>query len=127
MFDANIGKVCQHCSRQDYLPFQCEQCHHYFCKEHWEAHQSCSTKTSLDSAKEIHPSLPAPSSNTATQCAQPSCKPKKGFQVMTFCQNCENNYCLKHRFQDQHTCVKKKNTKSNQHTPTPTCSICCIQ
>ena len=40
---SDLGKHCRFCNRQDFLPFKCNDCHNYFCKEHWKDH-NCVTK-----------------------------------------------------------------------------------
>ena len=40
---SDLGKHCYYCNRQDYLPFQCDCCNKYFCKEHWKEH-NCKKK-----------------------------------------------------------------------------------
>ena len=39
----DLGKHCDFCNKQDYLPFNCDKCKKYFCKEHWKQH-NCKKK-----------------------------------------------------------------------------------
>jgi predicted nucleic acid binding AN1-type Zn finger protein len=31
---SDLGKMCNFCNRQDYLPIKCDNCHKFFCSEH---------------------------------------------------------------------------------------------
>src|SRR3989338_2097308 len=39
--DEHIGMRCKICNRRDYLPFECQDCHRYYCLEHWKKHPDC--------------------------------------------------------------------------------------
>ena len=62
--DEHIGKRCKICNTRDYLPFQCQTCHFFYCFEHWRQHPSCpSSSSQLLDQLSISKSLPCPRCN----------------------------------------------------------------
>jgi len=115
-----IGAHCQYdyCHQLDFLPFRCDSCKHTFCLDHrsetahkcarageWAQNRrkndigiSSSTSSLLPSAK--------PTLQTAQQCSEPKCKTSINTLQNTgvHCPDCNRQYCLKHRFREEHDC-----------------------
>ncbi|MCJ1354428.1 MAG: hypothetical protein MMC33_004416 [Icmadophila ericetorum] len=114
-----IGAHChyEYCNQLDFLPFRCESCKHTFCLEHrTESGHKCTRagawaaarraqQQSLTSTTSQTPSS-KPTLATGTQCSHPTCKTYVHTlsNVGVHCQTCNREYCLKHRFQDEHLC-----------------------
>ncbi|MCJ1405927.1 hypothetical protein MMC11_009161, partial [Xylographa trunciseda] len=113
-----IGAHCQYtyCNQLDFLPFRCESCKHTFCLDHrtetahkcahagaWAAARRKATETTTNASSQSGKPSPA----TATQCSHPQCKT----YINTFsavgvaCENCNRQYCLKHRLGEEHSCA----------------------
>ena len=118
-----IGRHCEfeYCHQLDFLPFRCESCRKTFCLDHrTESAHKCSKEgewarrkrnqnnngrggTELASTSTTQ----KPNIYNSNQCAHVSCK--------TFvdtvqdpgvrCPNCNRQYCLRHRLQEQHDCA----------------------
>ncbi|KAH3745548.1 AN1-type zinc finger protein 2A [Pelomyxa schiedti] len=144
-----IGARCavETCMRQDYLPFTCELCHHQFCSDHRssDAHH-CQFASSVNKIAIFCPACGATLPTTADsdhnkvvwehmdqgacknrpaqhKCAATGCNTSIG-NISCLCPKCNLNFCLKHRFPDDHSCAPKKgaskaapNTTKKKPTP----------
>jgi len=122
----HIGKHCQHksCNRLDYLPFTCKHCQGNFCEDHWKPDgHSCSMFESQKNTKEIlsenNSSQSIPSKTIMTTkpkkkrkqnpCQLPNCS---GYNLVRMgCGDCGLNFCVKHRFPEEHKCLKRFNSR----------------
>lgn len=123
-----IGAHCQfpYCNQLDFLPFRCESCKGTYCLNHrTETTHKCPKagtwtaarrKNSLDkhSSSNNANSTSSPSSLLLGQqqqqemkCALPACKTQIHTlrNVGVHCASCNRQYCLKHRFRDEHDCA----------------------
>ncbi|KAG9348018.1 hypothetical protein JZ751_004037 [Albula glossodonta] len=100
MAELDIGEHCniQSCHQKDFLPFVCDYCSGVFCVEHRsrESH-SC---PEIPVKKEVLTS----GGSTSYQCTFEGCKGKELLPVQ--CPQCQKNFCLAHRHQDDHKCEK---------------------
>jgi len=113
-----IGAHCEfaYCNQLDFLPFRCDSCHHTFCLDHRsETAHKCShagewaknrRRNSVGRPTSNMPSAQKPTLLTASQCSEPKCKTFINTLQNTgvHCPNCNRQYCLKHRFQEEHDC-----------------------
>ena len=114
-----LGAHCQlsYCHQLDFLPFRCDSCHHTFCLDHRSqvAHKCAHAgewaknrrKNSVGNPSSTYP-LPSqkPTVLTAQQCSEPKCKTLINTLQNTgvHCPDCNRQYCLKHRFREEHDC-----------------------
>ncbi|KAF1830247.1 AN1 zinc finger protein-like protein [Decorospora gaudefroyi] len=114
-----IGAHCQmpYCHILDFLPFRCESCKGTFCLDHrteythncpkqgeWARRKAGSTQNSTTNT----PLAPKPSVyNNDQQCADPRCKTfiNTARAQASHCPRCNREYCLKHRFEQDHNCT----------------------
>ena len=108
----DLGKHCSLCNRQDYLPFNCEKCKKYFCKEHWDLHD-CDKKTikyknikcplcykkfilgeNEDENIYISKHFDSSCSYFKEKCNFNKCKE---YNYLIECNICKKKYCIKHR------------------------------
>ena len=112
-----IGAHCQmpFCHQLDFLPFKCESCKSKFCLDHRsETAHSCTNAGAWARARAQQQAAsykPTPKPTVLTheqQCSDPSCKTLINTPLVTgvHCPNCNRNYCLKHRFREEHACDK---------------------
>ncbi|KAF2725992.1 hypothetical protein K431DRAFT_280714 [Polychaeton citri CBS 116435] len=111
-----IGARCQmpFCRQLDFLPFKCESCKGQFCLDHrTESAHTCSQAGAWArrraEANGASPSRSSPKPSILTheqQCASSSCKTLIHTALVTgvHCDRCRREYCLKHRFQQDHDC-----------------------
>jgi len=113
-----IGAHCEfaYCNQLDFLPFRCDSCHHTFCLDHRsETAHKCShagewaknrRRNSVGQPTSNIPSAQKPTLLTASQCSEPKCKTFINTLQNTgvHCPNCNRQYCLKHRFREEHDC-----------------------
>ncbi|EEH19586.1 hypothetical protein PABG_07790 [Paracoccidioides brasiliensis Pb03] len=120
----SIGKHCQfdYCHQLDFLPFRCESCKGTFCLDHrTETAHKCTHAGEWAAARRKHSigasntsslisSLPPtkPTVYNSSQCAHPSCKTLIHTLQSTgvHCNECNRQYCLKHRLREDHDCSK---------------------
>ncbi|ORX68137.1 hypothetical protein DL89DRAFT_225173 [Linderina pennispora] len=130
----DLGKNCalKGCNQLDFLPFKCQYCKQYFCESHWKVDtHTCAQKHLVQDY--VVPDCPlcgqvvsirrGEDPNIAVdRHIQGGCKKrtmgapayKKGCQfrrcndkvlVLTTCQYCRKEFCLKHRFESDHQCT----------------------
>ena len=109
----NLGKHCKICNVKDFLPFRCMYCDSYYCKEHRDKHncveanplsrQKISTQKMYSSKLERKSPLKKRNRMPRYKCSVEGCKTKEKFPVKCF--RCNQNFCLKHRFQELHKCL----------------------
>jgi predicted nucleic acid binding AN1-type Zn finger protein len=102
----DIGKHCKECNKQDYLPFICNECNNYFCKEHIYKDQHNCIYPLQKNKKLVHKSV-------MFKCTYPKCKKKEFMEL--YCSNCKKNFCLTHRYIEVHKCneiIKDVNIKN---------------
>lgn len=112
-----VGSHCEadYCNLLDFLPFLCQSCNKTFCLDHrTESAHKCAhagawaerkrqaqlAKPSYGSSKQMHNLV------AEKDCASPSCKTRIGTGLVqgVHCDKCNRDYCLKHRFEDDHGC-----------------------
>ncbi|PGH11862.1 hypothetical protein AJ79_04659 [Helicocarpus griseus UAMH5409] len=120
----SIGRHCQfdYCHQLDFLPFRCESCKGTFCLDHrtetahkcthageWAAARRKNSIGATTGTSMISSLPPAkPTVYNSTQCSHPVCKTlintlqNTGVQ----CNECNRQYCLKHRLREDHDCSK---------------------
>lgn len=124
----DLGKHCRVCNTKDFLPFKCEFCGYFFCKEHRTEH-ACTSANPLSQSKthsntanthaNTHTNTRVNTANTHANTTQPTpkkrkrlprfkcdhenCRAREKFAIKCF--KCGLNFCLKHRFQDEHNCT----------------------
>lgn len=114
---ALVGKHCEaeYCNLLDFLPFLCQSCHKTFCLDHrTESAHKCACEGAWAERKRLaqlaKPSYGAdrPMRNLVAEkdCARPDCKTRVGTSLVqgVHCDKCNRDYCLKHRFEDDHDC-----------------------
>ncbi|XP_005105307.1 AN1-type zinc finger protein 1 isoform X2 [Aplysia californica] len=109
----HIGKNCgfSSCNQLDFLPFECDGCGLTFCLEHRsrESHMCTAVSTSLPAEY---------SGEKSYSCCIDGCSKRELTPIL--CNHCMLNFCLNHRVQEDHKCVKlpeKKPevSKTSQH------------
>ncbi|KAH9824450.1 AN1-like zinc finger protein [Teratosphaeria destructans] len=111
-----IGSHCQmpFCHQLDFLPFKCESCKGKFCLDHrTESAHSCPkagewARRRADLNRSTKNSSPRPNILThEQQCSEASCKTLIHTSLVSgvHCDKCRRDYCLKHRFQNDHDCA----------------------
>ncbi|KEF59895.1 uncharacterized protein A1O9_04743 [Exophiala aquamarina CBS 119918] len=115
----SIGAQCdlEYCRQLDFLPFRCLSCHHTFCLDHRsETAHKCThagewarnrRRNSVGRPISNSPSSGKPTIMTAKQCSSPTCKTLVNTlgNIGVHCANCNREYCLKHRFREEHDCA----------------------
>lgn len=114
-----IGARCQfpYCHQLDFLPFRCESCRSTFCLDHRsETAHKCARagewakNRRKNSVGKPSAGLSGPTLNglTPTQCSETQCTTTINTIQNTGsrCDNCNRQYCLKHRFREEHDCKK---------------------
>ncbi|KAF2836110.1 hypothetical protein M501DRAFT_1019317 [Patellaria atrata CBS 101060] len=114
-----IGAHCQmaFCHQLDFLPFRCESCKGKFCLDHrTESAHNCSNAGAWararrqDSIGTYRPTQKPSLLNHEQQCSSPVCKTLVNTALTpgVHCSNCNRQYCLKHRMQEDHDCSNLK-------------------
>merc|ERR1711964_47025 len=96
----DIGEHCSVCRRQDYLPFYCEDCKKYFCREHRGHGCPNAGDTNVLSVAEAKTRR---ASISKTQCAHRACS-RHGSAVDFHCKACGKTFCVNHRARSAHQC-----------------------
>ncbi|KAI5463514.1 hypothetical protein BGZ63DRAFT_194362 [Mariannaea sp. PMI_226] len=112
-----IGKHCEYdyCNQLDFLPFFCQSCRKTFCLDHRsETTHKCANAGAWAERKRLAQlSQPSIGSNKVLRdkisqkpCASPDCKTVVGTSLTpgVHCETCNRDYCLKHRFKEDHDC-----------------------
>ncbi|XP_048589437.1 AN1-type zinc finger protein 2A isoform X2 [Nematostella vectensis] len=131
----HLGKQCAltTCKQLDFLPFKCDACSRIFCKDHYTYREhNCENAFKKDNQVPVCPlcnkPVPVPrgqqpdikvgehidndcQSDPAIQkrkaytnkCSVKGCKQKELIKVR--CESCRQNYCLKHRHEQDHKCT----------------------
>lgn len=100
--EIDIGKHCclKNCKKLDYLPFMCEKCNLYFCLEHKDPElHDCKNVKVLNKQKKNRLKNEIIKQD---KCFFKNCK-KNTFH---FCKLCKKNFCIEHRHQEIHNCIK---------------------
>ncbi|XP_044749323.1 AN1-type zinc finger protein 2A-like [Coccinella septempunctata] len=137
----HLGKQCSEptCKRLDFLPIKCDACNEIFCGDHYQfRNHNCRNVHTKDNQVPVCPlcNKPIPlkygelpdlivgshidndcQSDPATnrrkvfnnRCSFKGCKAKE--MVPIVCKDCNQNYCLKHRFQNDHKCMGKMSVR----------------
>lgn len=96
------------CSLKDYLNFYCITCDKNLCKEHYHHPVNCPfsiTSEKLNGKKEENFKI---YKNQSLICSNISCKEEIFNSIGYECKLCRNIFCLKHRIESDHNCIKKK-------------------
>ena len=109
-----LGKHCHYkgCNQKDYLPFQCDACHIYLCREHAkyddheckEAHKKNNVLKEPRKCEKLY----------KNKCDVKNCKRRELIPVT--CTKCKKNYCFKHRHTQDHQCDARCPQKKMQST-----------
>lgn len=101
--DLEIGRLCEYvtCGVRDYLPFQCDLCKKYFCLEHFKNHD-CLGRNKIKTRNKTKKQKIKRNKIKKYICSVKNCQ-EKSFTMLK-CFQCENHYCLKHRYRDLHQC-----------------------
>ena len=99
---SNVGAVCSQCGTNDFLPVKCNACSRQFCNAHYrfEAH-ACDRWRGAVGAVEASAAPRAPSK----RCVAQGCREVLLSHNTWHCQRCNQDVCLRHRFEDDHPCV----------------------
>ena len=92
----DLGKHCYKCSQQDFLPFLCKDCNHYYCLEH--RFHGCLGKT-VKRKKRKRKNIKKKIDNNK-KCYNKDCN--EGYFDTYKCKHCNKYYCLYHR---HHGCL----------------------
>lgn len=88
---SDLGKHCAICNLQDYLPFNCPGCKHWYCSDHraYESH-NCKNKP-IDKQKTNQILKNA----IRYKCSYKNCREKSIYKFV--CPTCMKNHCISHR------------------------------
>ncbi|KAL0930545.1 zinc finger protein [Colletotrichum truncatum] len=117
-FDATlVGKHCEYdyCNQLDFLPFFCQSCKKTFCLDHRSetSHKCANAGAWAERRRQAELAKPGYGSGRQLRdyvsekpCASPACKTTIGTSLVpgVHCQNCNRDYCLKHRLKEDHDC-----------------------
>ena len=97
----HIGKHCAYtqCNRLDFLSIGCNGCSLSFCKEHYPYEKHSCSKELIPKKDKIESEGPK-----AYDCQFDGCCNRELTRVI--CEHCKLNFCLAHRHQPDHKCVK---------------------
>ncbi|GFR58219.1 AN1-type zinc finger protein 1-like [Elysia marginata] len=108
----HIGQHCEaaNCNQLDFLPFVCDRCKKAFCLLHKSCDQHCCTAQTAPQ-QEYH-------GERSYSCSISGCDKRELTPIV--CPHCGKNFCLSHRTQEDHSCVKlsgraKELTKTAKH------------
>lgn len=140
----DLGEHCSlsTCKQLDFLPFTCDACKNIFCKDHlkYDEHQ-CAFAQNKDRRVPVCPLCNQPISVSATdsvdqkvnehienycksdlakhkrsnRCKVKGCK--QHMLVPVLCASCKQNYCLRHRHEDDHNCVTQNKSPEHRYNP----------
>jgi len=97
----------------DYLPFKCKQCAENFCENHWKPGQhTCSKSPAVEQStvKKVEPAkVKKKKKPKQNPCQMPNCS---GHNLVRMgCGDCGLNFCVKHRFPEDHACLKRHTSR----------------
>src|SRR5437660_596050 len=97
-----IGEHCSLCGQLDFLPFKCTGCSKVFCLKHKStSSHSCPGDSSREISSETKGEpQPEKKYENPYKCSLPGCREKQLHPCI--CKRCQNNFCLKHRFDIDH-------------------------
>ena len=101
---SNLGKHCSDCKKLDFLPFYCNECKKYYCSSH-RTHHECVCNRPITNKTATTTSPPDKKIKMKKCCF---CKKRFMNYLIIKCNNCNKNYCVKHRYLDTHNCKKSK-------------------
>ncbi|KOS22880.1 AN1-type zinc finger protein 1 [Escovopsis weberi] len=112
-----VGKHCQYdyCNQLDFLPFFCQSCTKTFCLDHRSesAHKCANPGAWAERKRQAQLAKPSIGQGRVLRdripekpCASPECATTIGTALTpgVHCDTCNRDYCLKHRFRDDHDC-----------------------
>ena len=106
---ADVGVHCFYdlCGQQSFLPFECQSCHHSFCKLHAKPEAHLCTHSGIQKAGSEHKEIEqiergGKSEITMHECHHAKCAKREFIKIE--CNQCLQTFCLKHRFPDNHDC-----------------------
>jgi predicted nucleic acid binding AN1-type Zn finger protein len=113
-----IGAHCQleYCGTMDFLPYKCLSCYKTFCLDHRsETNHKCANEGAWARRRTgIDTTTPATSAKPSLythdkQCGALTCKTILDARTpREHCERCRRDYCLKHRFGEQHDCDNER-------------------
>lgn len=110
-----FGKYCHECKQLDFLSDTCEHCNRTFCHAHFLEHSTdlnCPVfaqkeKERLErEGKEELKSKSVKKKKKGPRCNHEGCK-KSLTYLSIQCKDCGQNFCLSHKFADDHNCTGK--------------------
>ena len=103
----SVGKHCHECNQLDFLPFECKRCENNFCRKHINLDKhNCPGTPRYKYKNEIKPI----NIQYNYPCSYKNCKKKEYINLL--CRNCKRNFCINHRYPDDHKCHLRKEKKS---------------
>ena len=97
---SDIGRRCEACGIQDYLPFRCDSCNRYYCLAHKDHNEHECVNNPYTKANKVVSS--DKNESRVYKCNYPNCKSRS---VVEFkCMRCNRHYCLTHRYSEVHNC-----------------------
>lgn len=109
MQDAGVGKHCEFagCGQRDYLPIRCPDCTLTVCQHHQSrsAHNCAGVSRDQSETKTVRSETKAvpKAAEPAAKCSRSGCNDRMSLE-MTRCRGCGFEYCLEHRFPENHDC-----------------------
>jgi len=140
----DLGAQCSlpYCRQNDFLPFSCDCCNKVYCKDHFQyKDHECplgqnktrqvavcpicqksfagSDDQQVDALWDRHIQSECTGRQVKEKCPVAGCKEKLTELSSVICPNCKSKVCLKHRFEDLHSCatLKKQNAASKSWKP----------
>ncbi|EGS21811.1 zinc finger domain-containing protein [Thermochaetoides thermophila DSM 1495] len=115
-----VGSHCQYppCNQLDFLPFRCQSCNKVFCLEHRteDGHQCTNKGAWAERRRQAELARRGAGEGKRMRdfisqkpCAHDGCKTIIGTSLVpgVHCQECNRDYCMKHRLKEDHDCAKK--------------------
>jgi len=115
-----VGSHCQYsyCNQLDFLPFKCQSCEKTFCLDHRTEDSHACTNPGAWAARKRAAELAKHSAGEGRRmrdlvsqkpCADEGCKTVVGTSLVpgVHCNDCNRDYCLKHRLREDHDCKNK--------------------
>merc|ERR1712110_328514 len=104
------------CNRLDYLPFKCNNCAENFCENHWKSGQHNCSKSPVEHSSTFDNVAEKTTITTVKKkkpkqnpCKMPNCS---GHNLVRMgCGECGLNFCVKHRFPDEHQCLRRHTSR----------------